>query len=95
MSDKVPNRYRDELERALRSERFRAEATGGVLNTVRDAMANGAWQSTMGDEFARQCAEQQAKAALAADRTYEVLTSRLAREPVEVDAGDWRARFAG
>lgn len=95
MSDKVPNRYREELGDVLRMERFRAEATGGVLKTVQDALAQGAWQSTAADQFARECADQQGVAARAADRTYEVFVARHSREPVEVDEGDWRARFSG
>lgn len=94
MAEQVLNTYRAELGAALPAERFRAEATRGVLATVRRALEQGAWVSTAADQFARELAEQQVVLDNAADRTLDTLTGRHAREPFEVDAGDRRARFA-
>ncbi|TQL02797.1 hypothetical protein [Cellulomonas sp. SLBN-39] len=95
MQDEVQNRYRDELGAALPAERFRAEVTAGMLRTVQDALAQGAWVSTTADRFAAVCAEQGRILAGVADAAYEELTDRYAREPVTVPVTDRRARFQG
>lgn len=95
MSDEVPNRYREELERALRHERFRATVTSELLDTVRDALANGAWQSTAADVFDAENETHRMKLVAAADHALEVLQTRHRSEPHVVPVGDWRARFQG
>ena len=95
MTDKVPNRYREELGQALGMERFRAQAAEDILNPVRNALTQGAWESTAADRFAEELAAQQTALTTAADGTYAVFTNRHRLEPVQVADGDWRARFTG
>lgn len=95
MSDEVPNRYRQELGEVLPMERFRRDATDGVLSIVQNALAQGAWASTTADSFAAEAATQQTTASNAADRAIEELAGRHSLEPLNVDPGDWRARFQG
>lgn len=95
MADDAPNRYREALGEALPMERFRAEATANVLRTVQDALNQHAWDSTAAQQFATACAEQQRRAADAADAAYQELADRYAREPSRVPELDRRARFQG
>ncbi len=89
--EKVENRYRTALGRALPGARVQAARIEGAFRTTQLAMEAGAWDSPMARAFSAACRSAVTDAGNAADDCVDALSSRHAREPHEVPRWDERA----
>lgn len=93
-AEQVPYRYRERLGWALPGARGDAESTRRLFSRVDRAMAAGAWDSPLAQEFYAGCVEAQRSATSATEGCVDEMEYRHRREPVMVDRDDRRARFA-